>query len=88
MSFVGSYRFASPDAIDAALFELREVLASPAAPTPYVIDGGEVRFSFSQTCPSDWFDELETIVQTFAEHAISGSVEVRCEGETYAIEAG
>ncbi|HEY1816300.1 MAG TPA: hypothetical protein VGG74_28325 [Kofleriaceae bacterium] len=92
-SFVGSYRFDSPSAIQKALGELAEVLEDEDIPDPFdageiVIDDTEVRFSITGPRPSPWFDHYDTIVETFADHALSGEVAVVCEGETEIYKAG
>jgi hypothetical protein len=89
MTFDGSYRFASPDDLDAAIEAVRELLESEEEELAGDFDtalrrrGVELRIHIDTECPRDWYYAYATLVEMLAERAVAGTVEGRLEGSDH-----
>jgi len=87
MTFKGVYRYASTVELDAAFAELARLLrdadedfrvAHDAA--VFERNGLAVRIDVDMAAPSSFYMAFESIIEVFAEHAISGNVDASFEG--------
>jgi hypothetical protein len=87
-TFKGSYRYDSAKTVKRAIASVRELLAEEDddLPDPFedgelVDDGLTIKVDVDTSAPSDWFFVYESLVETLASLAESGSVTSTQDGD-------